>query len=69
MCRERHTNILLNNVQATNTHLYLNFFQPQVPLRLPCYDFTWVSNNAVGKMLLPVKKRPCMTISTTSIII
>ncbi len=25
--------------------LYLNFFQPQVPLRLPCYDFTWVTNH------------------------
>lgn len=28
-----------------------NVFQPQVPLRLPCYDFTWVANTAVPKHL------------------
>lgn len=25
----------------------LNSFQPQVPLRLPCYDFTWVTDNTL----------------------
>ena len=32
--------------------------QPQVPLRLPCYDFTPVTNHTVG---IEVPKVPLMT--------
>ena len=30
--------------KITNKKKNENFFQPQVPLRLPCYDFTCVAN-------------------------
>jgi hypothetical protein len=31
--------------------------QPQVPLRLPCYDFTPVTNHSLGRCLLTVGSR------------
>ena len=31
--------------------------QPQVPLRLPCYDFTPVTNHSLGRCLLTVGAR------------
>jgi len=32
--------------------------QPQVPLRLPCYDFTPITNHTVGACLLYKKVSP-----------
>ena len=31
--------------------------QPQVPLRLPCYDFTPVTNHSLGRCLPKVSSR------------
>jgi hypothetical protein len=43
-------------VDATCISLYLllrkEVIQPQVPLRLPCYDFTPITNHTVGVCLL-----------------
>ena len=35
--------------------LYKEVIQPQVPLRLPCYDFTPVMNHTVASVLLTVR--------------
>jgi hypothetical protein len=35
-------------------HLRKEVIQPQVPLRLPCYDFTPVMNHSLGSCLLAV---------------
>jgi hypothetical protein len=35
--------------------LYKEVIQPQVPLRLPCYDFTPVMNHTVASALLAVR--------------
>ena len=35
--------------------IYKEVIQPQVPLRLPCYDFTPVMNHTVANALLTVK--------------
>ncbi len=39
-----------------NTHIYKEVIQPQVPLRLPCYDFTPVMNHKVVSVLPKVKQ-------------
>jgi hypothetical protein len=48
-----------NTVNKLNGHfafLYIKeVIQPQVPLRLPCYDFTPVMNHTVVNALLAVK--------------
>ena len=36
------------------TYLRKEVIQPQVPLRLPCYDFTPVTNHSLGGCLLAV---------------
>ena len=39
----------------TGDHLLKEVIQPQVPLRLPCYDFTPVIGHTVASALLKVK--------------
>jgi hypothetical protein len=36
-------------------YLFKEVIQPQVPLRLPCYDFTPVMNHTVVNVLLTVR--------------
>ena len=38
-----------------SSDLYKEVIQPQVPLRLPCYDFTPVMNHTVASVLLAVR--------------
>ena len=40
--------------KATSTLLRKEVIQPQVPLRLPCYDFTPVTVHSLGPCLLAV---------------
>ena len=42
----------------TRTFLRKEVIQPQVPLRLPCYDFTPVADPTVVRCLLAVSARP-----------
>jgi hypothetical protein len=47
------------------THIILKeVIQPQVPLRLPCYDFTPVTNHTVVGALLAVKQPASGTASS-----
>lgn len=43
---------------AKNNFLRKEVIQPQVPLRLPCYDFTPVADPTVVRCLLAVSARP-----------
>ena len=40
--------------ESLNGLLRKEVIQPQVPLRLPCYDFTPVINHSLGAVLLAV---------------
>jgi hypothetical protein len=46
-------------VLGKSLFLFKEVIQPQVPLRLPCYDFTPVTNHTVGVGILAV----CLTTS------
>ena len=43
--------------RATTQHSRKEVIQPQVPLRLPCYDFAPVTELAFGRCLLAVSTR------------
>ena len=43
------------DAQVVRAILYKEVIQPQVPLRLPCYDFTPVMNHTVASVLLAVR--------------
>ena len=43
------------DAQVVRAILYKEVIQPQVPLRLPCYDFTPVMNHTVASALLAVR--------------
>jgi hypothetical protein len=48
----------IHRIETTNTGLSWllrkEVIQPQVPLRLPCYDFTPITNHTLGTCLLAV---------------
>ena len=46
---------LITRVGVENTFFVKEVIQPQVPLRLPCYDFTPVMNHTVVTVLPRVK--------------
>ena len=63
---KEHINQLTQRVKLTNNHLcghyeqissksYKEVIQPQVPLGLPCYDFTPVMNHSVVNVLPRVR--------------
>ena len=39
-----------NNLSVANIYFIKEVIQPQVPLRLPCYDFTPVMNHTVANV-------------------
>ena len=43
------------DAQVVRAILYKEVIQPQVPLRLPCYDFTQVMNHTEASALLTVR--------------
>ena len=43
------------DAQVVRAIFYKEVIQPQVPLRLPCYDFTPVMNHTVASALLAVR--------------
>ena len=47
--------------QLKNDFSYF-LFQPQIPLRLPCYDFTPVSNFKIGALLNRDEKTKILSI-------
>jgi hypothetical protein len=46
--------------KATSTLLRKEVIQPQVPLRLPCYDFTPVTSHSLGTCLPCGLARPLL---------
>ena len=44
-----------NNLSVANIYFIKEVIQPQVPLRLPCYDFTPVMNHTVANVPLAVR--------------
>ena len=46
---------LVTRVGVKNTFLFKEVIQPQVPLRLPCYDFTPVMDHTVVSALPKVR--------------
>jgi hypothetical protein len=42
---------LKHSIHRADTYLFKEVIQPQVPLRLPCYDFTPVMNHTVASGL------------------
>ena len=46
---------LVTRVGVENTFLFKEVIQPQVPLRLPCYDFTPVMDHTVVSALPKVR--------------
>ena len=46
---------LVTRVGVKNTFLFKEVIQPQVPLRLPCYDFTPVMDHTVVSVLRKVR--------------
>ena len=46
---------LVTRVDVENTFLFKEVIQPQVPLRLPCYDFTPVMKHTVVNALPKVR--------------
>jgi hypothetical protein len=48
-----------------NEHLRKEVIQPQVPLRLPCYDFTPIISHTLGRCL-PPKRISSRTSGTTN---
>jgi hypothetical protein len=46
----------LTNRYAPKRFLRKEVIQPQVPLRLPCYDFTPVTNHSLGACLLSLAR-------------
>ena len=46
--------ILLRQRLRRTKHLRKEVIQPQVPLRLPCYDFTPIMSSTLGGFLLAV---------------
>ena len=46
---------LVTRVGVENTFFVKEVIQPQVPLRLPCYDFTPVMDHTVVSVLLKVR--------------
>jgi hypothetical protein len=48
-CRSRSTDLPVSGI------LRKEVIQPQVPLRLPCYDFTPVMNHTLGGCVLAVR--------------
>ena len=49
---------LITRVGVKNTFFVKEVIQPQVPLRLPCYDFTPVTDLTVVSCLLAVSTLP-----------
>ena len=44
-----------NTIQASNCFLRKEVIQPHLPIRLPCYDFTPITNPTLGSVLLAVR--------------
>ena len=52
---------LLRSVRTGSYSLEKEVIQPQVPLRLPCYDFIPVTTHSVGRCPLAVSARTSAT--------
>ena len=48
---------LVNSLHSTEKFPRKEVIQPHLPVRLPCYDFTPVTNPALGRCLLTVSSR------------
>ena len=44
-----------NTIQFLNSFLRKEVIQPHLPIRLPCYDFTPITNPTLGSVLLAVR--------------
>ena len=61
LCSKKHGKVHLRHVSASyrfHSFLRKEVIQPQVPLRLPCYDFTPVADPTVVSCLLAVSALP-----------
>ena len=55
MCSKEHRKQTIGCEYLQRVHFFKEVIQPQVPLRLPCYDFTPVMNHTVVTVLPKVK--------------
>jgi hypothetical protein len=56
-----------NTAEAVCVELLKEVIQPQVPLRLPCYDFTPIAGLAVGAAPLAVEHTTSGTVNSRGV--